>query len=64
METFFVCLIIPIFMSSYRTYEEWKLPDLEIGSNGNVGSYRTYEEWKHVTHERIKNAQIRFLPYL
>jgi len=33
-------------VSSYRTYEEWKL---SLGTNGDptvTSSYRTYEEWK------------------
>ena len=30
---------------SYRTYEEWKLPEL-LKNPPKICSYRTYEEWK------------------
>ncbi len=32
--------------SSYRTYEEWKLPLFYFACPRSGGSYRTYEEWK------------------
>mgnify|MGYP000967132277 CR=1 FL=1 len=32
---------------SYRTYEEWKLLNVEFAYGWQMdGSYRTYEEWK------------------
>ena len=36
----------PIFKSSYRTYEEWKLETLSQTVQEVQSSYRTYEEWK------------------
>ena len=33
-------------VSSYRTYEEWKLPSYEEAPVEQKSSYRTYEEWK------------------
>jgi len=34
-------------VSSYRTYEEWKLFAVKLVTAFLIGSYRTYEEWKH-----------------
>jgi len=36
------------FLSSYRTYEEWKPLDTISSGRWNEGSYRTYEEWKPI----------------
>jgi len=36
-----------IILSSYRTYEEWKLVTDGYGFEFPFSSYRTYEEWKH-----------------
>jgi len=51
-------------MSSYRTYEEWKLRWFSKKYLPRTGSYRTYEEWK----PKIKGIDISkgalFLPYL
>jgi len=33
-------------VSSYRTYEEWKLIVSAGSPFWSIGSYRTYEEWK------------------
>jgi len=33
-------------LSSYRTYEEWKLVTISVALNTGKSSYRTYEEWK------------------
>ena len=44
----------PAHHCSYRTYEEWKLDEIDNATSGTKGSYRTYEEWKPVTvFERI-----------
>jgi len=50
---------------SYRTYEEWKLPQKESKSNWELlGSYRTYEEWKRCVSFSLANSIVEFLPYL
>ena len=36
-------------MSSYPTYEEWKLPDNQSNASPKSCSYPTYEEWKQRT---------------
>jgi len=38
--------LVIYLLSSYRTYEEWKLPWAYPKSLLLPGSYRTYEEWK------------------
>jgi len=47
METLLSCQR-PLFLwiSSYRTYEEWKHLDYDTQMKQKIGSYRTYEEWK------------------
>ncbi len=35
-----------MYLSSYRTYEEWKLPEETNITMFENRSYRTYEEWK------------------
>jgi len=39
--------VMSVFVSSYRTYEEWKPESTDWHSHNVFGSsYRTYEEWK------------------
>jgi len=37
---------LQLFVSSYRTYEEWKQNKVYKSSPCFFRSYRTYEEWK------------------
>mgnify|MGYP006914490812 CR=1 FL=1 len=46
METIFKFSFFPKFVSSYRTYEEWKLSLESKACLAVLRSYRTYEEWK------------------
>ncbi len=49
-------------LSSYRTYEEWKLEDLNK-NYGAQSSYRTYEEWKHrYRNQRYKDWYVLTVP--
>jgi len=47
METLFIISPLLPHLSSYRTYEEWKLALIKSSANFLASSYRTYEEWKH-----------------
>jgi len=50
--------------SSYRTYEEWKLPIWKWVCEKWDCSYRTYEEWKQYHIEEMGDPRLPFLPYL
>jgi len=50
--------------SSYRTYEEWKLPSINLYFVQWSSSYRTYEEWKLIFRNLLNNLIHKFLPYL
>ena len=39
-------LLLLHFLSSYRTYEEWKPKRRRCRTDRHIRSYRTYEEWK------------------
>jgi len=50
---------------SYRTYEEWKLQQVQkTVDRTTISSYRTYEEWKQKKVENSTDNNPRFLPYL
>jgi len=53
------------YLSSYRTYEEWKLDTpLIIGTREASGSYRTYEEWKlEVTGKEVQKIDSSYRTY-
>jgi len=46
METYIIGEEVLYEMSSYRTYEEWKLIKPITSPDILIRSYRTYEEWK------------------
>jgi len=46
-------------LSSYRTYEEWKLSNIIFTRLSTASSYRTYEEWKPVCGSKPYNLILR-----
>jgi len=51
-------------LSSYRTYEEWKLNKFNVQFKFQKSSYRTYEEWKrHINHLQKNSKDSSYRTY-
>ena len=49
-------------LSSYPTYEEWKLVQKKVAFSTFLRSYPTYEEWKHLEEVLAPESFLRSYP--